>query len=56
MTLPTENCLAWGLGPRSAFGVLPVNLLGLGPAFIVLDSSHFKNSSTSTAIEGGLQA
>lgn len=33
-----------GLGPRSAFGVLLVNLLGLGPAFIVRDSSHFKTS------------
>lgn len=41
MTLPKENC---SLGPRSAFGVLLVNLLGLGPLHLSSrDSSHFNS-------------
>ena len=59
MTLPIENCLAWGLGPRPAFGELPVNPLGLAlhlPSSTLHISKTPLSSLTPTAIEGGLQA
>lgn len=48
MTLAVEDCLASGLVPTSAFGVLPVNLLAFGAAVILLDSSDFKTSPLSS--------